>query len=339
MVQAKRAESLLHLDEGYQFGLGMFETIAVHDGRPLLFDRHMRRLAAGLRFLGIDGSAIAGGLFARGTAVPFAKATAAVRQLVQSEGREYASMAGLADLVLRSTLDDERRHVSDGRNREGAGIGNRIGAGHSADTVLKIMVSARNLSFSTRANPYERRDPSDAMRLTWSGVRRNETSPLTSHKTLNQGDNILETKIAKIHGYDGAVMLNSRSEISETTNANIFFVRHGGKNPDTEFCGFSLMTPAKDCGLLPGTLRDWVIAEGAPALGVDVEEAHIMPDELHGFDECFVTNALMGVWPVASIGAHRFRSTRFAEALRARYRSVPGIVATTATAHSKVECR
>ena len=33
----------IKLDEGFQFGLGVFETIAVEDGRLLLLDRHLQR--------------------------------------------------------------------------------------------------------------------------------------------------------------------------------------------------------------------------------------------------------------------------------------------------------
>ena len=41
------------VDEGYFFGLGFFETIAVKKGRPLLLDWHLERLVDSCRFLGI----------------------------------------------------------------------------------------------------------------------------------------------------------------------------------------------------------------------------------------------------------------------------------------------
>ena len=31
----------IKLDEGFQFGLGAFETISVEEGRPILLDRHL----------------------------------------------------------------------------------------------------------------------------------------------------------------------------------------------------------------------------------------------------------------------------------------------------------
>ena len=38
------------LDEGYSFGLGAFETIAVKDGKLIFLDRHLRRLDPGTAF-------------------------------------------------------------------------------------------------------------------------------------------------------------------------------------------------------------------------------------------------------------------------------------------------
>lgn len=43
----------INLDEGYQFGLGVFETIAVYDGNPVLLAEHLERLAGAMEFLKI----------------------------------------------------------------------------------------------------------------------------------------------------------------------------------------------------------------------------------------------------------------------------------------------
>ena len=42
------------LDEGYQFGLGVFETINLTGGRLVMLDRHLDRLRRGARALDID---------------------------------------------------------------------------------------------------------------------------------------------------------------------------------------------------------------------------------------------------------------------------------------------
>lgn len=44
------------LDEGYQFGLGVFETIAVERGTPILLDWHLERLCRSMKALGIRQS-------------------------------------------------------------------------------------------------------------------------------------------------------------------------------------------------------------------------------------------------------------------------------------------
>ncbi|RLK63343.1 branched-chain amino acid aminotransferase [Atopobacter sp. AH10] len=44
------------MDEGYQFGLGVFETIAVKKGIPLFLDWHLQRMNQSLKALGIKRS-------------------------------------------------------------------------------------------------------------------------------------------------------------------------------------------------------------------------------------------------------------------------------------------
>ncbi len=44
------------LDEGYQFGLGVFETIAVEQGTPLLLAWHLERLYSSMKTFGIQQS-------------------------------------------------------------------------------------------------------------------------------------------------------------------------------------------------------------------------------------------------------------------------------------------
>lgn len=41
-------------DDGFFFGLGVFETIAVENGKPVLPQKHLRRMRQGLKQLGIE---------------------------------------------------------------------------------------------------------------------------------------------------------------------------------------------------------------------------------------------------------------------------------------------
>lgn len=45
------------LDDGYRFGIGVFETIAVENKKPIFLDRHMRRLEEGIKKLRFHNTA------------------------------------------------------------------------------------------------------------------------------------------------------------------------------------------------------------------------------------------------------------------------------------------
>ena len=48
-VDGQPADALSLKDRGLAYGDGLFETIAVHNGSPVLLDRHLARLAEGCR--------------------------------------------------------------------------------------------------------------------------------------------------------------------------------------------------------------------------------------------------------------------------------------------------
>lgn len=94
-------------------------------------------------------------------------------------------------------------------------------------------------------------------------------------------------------GYADAMMLDWKGRVAECTGANIFFVKDG-----------QLHTPIADC-FLAGITRATVI-DLAKRRGIAVIERRIMPEELSGFDECFLTGSAAEVTPVAEIAHWRF---------------------------------
>ena len=44
MIIRKETNMNLHIDDGVQFGLGAFETIAVEKNKPVFLERHLQRL-------------------------------------------------------------------------------------------------------------------------------------------------------------------------------------------------------------------------------------------------------------------------------------------------------
>ncbi|GGB04757.1 branched chain amino acid aminotransferase [Brucella endophytica] len=98
---------------------------------------------------------------------------------------------------------------------------------------------------------------------------------------------------AEAKGYADAMMLDWRGQVAEATGANIFFVKDG-----------VIHTPTPDC-FLDGITRRTVI-DLAKRRGYEVVERAIMPEELDGFEQCFLTGTAAEVTPVAEIGPHRF---------------------------------
>lgn len=47
---------MLSADEGYFFGIGAFETIAVEEGKPILLKEHYARLIRAMEFFKIEHS-------------------------------------------------------------------------------------------------------------------------------------------------------------------------------------------------------------------------------------------------------------------------------------------
>ncbi|MDO5409726.1 MAG: aminotransferase class IV [Lachnospiraceae bacterium] len=220
-------------DDGFYFGLGVFETISVLNGVPALEAYHLERLASGLETLGIS--------------LPCEN-----QQILQQRMR----------MVMREFEEQNQEE----RDRY----------------VLKVCVTPQNLKITARRNTYTERDYEKGFHLRISPILRNETSPFTSIKSLNYGDNILEKRRAHREGFDEPVFLNRKGFLTEGATTNLFGVLDG-----------ELITPHASCGLLPGTVRRYVLEH------FFVREVEMTPQMLFDCTEVFVTNALLGIMPVS----------------------------------------
>ncbi len=98
---------------------------------------------------------------------------------------------------------------------------------------------------------------------------------------------------AESKGYADAMMLDWRGQVAEATGANIFFVEDG-----------VIHTPTADC-FLDGITRRTVMGL-ARDRGYEIVERAIMPEELTGFEQCFLTGTAAEVTPVSEIGPYTF---------------------------------
>ena len=98
---------------------------------------------------------------------------------------------------------------------------------------------------------------------------------------------------AERKGYADAMMLDWEGRVAECTGANIFFIKDG-----------TIHTPIADC-FLAGITRATAI-DLAKRRGIEVVERRIMPEELSGFSECFITGTAAEVTPVSEIAQWKF---------------------------------
>ncbi len=98
---------------------------------------------------------------------------------------------------------------------------------------------------------------------------------------------------AEARGCSDALMMDYRGYVAEATGANIFFVKDG-----------EVHTPKPDC-FLDGITRQTVIGM-LKDRQIKVHERHILPEELAGFEQCWLTGTAAEVTPVGQIGDWKF---------------------------------
>ncbi len=111
---------------------------------------------------------------------------------------------------------------------------------------------------------------------------------------------------AERKGYADAMMLDWQGRVAECTGANIFFIQDG-----------KIHTPIADC-FLSGITRKTAI-ELAKRRGIEVIERRIMPDELSGFSECFITGTAAEVTAVSEIAQWKFTPSAITHQLQDDY--------------------
>lgn len=124
--------------------------------------------------------------------------------------------------------------------------------------------------------------------LAISPHRQDPSRPLAGCKTGNYMANRLERRRAVRRGCQEALFLATDGRVLEGTATNLFVLNRG-----------VVQTPPLSSGVLPGITRKVLLREdrlGAAPL----EEADLSIQDLISAEEAFVTNALVGVIPVAT---------------------------------------
>lgn len=114
-------------------------------------------------------------------------------------------------------------------------------------------------------------------------------SQLAGIKHLNRLEQILARQEWNSEDIAEGIMLDHNGDLIEGTMSNLFIVRNK-----------SLYTPSlHNCGVA-GIIRQ-IILDGAEQLKIPYEIGRITLDDLFLADEVFLTNSLIGLWPVKKI--------------------------------------
>ncbi len=111
-------------------------------------------------------------------------------------------------------------------------------------------------------------------------------------KTMAYLDSLLAKQQALAAGADEAIRLDWQGLVAEGAAVNLFAL-HG-----------DVLSTAPVPGIVPGVVRQIVVSQ-AHAIGLRVREVALSFAEFVGADECFATNAIIGVCPVVEIDGMR----------------------------------
>lgn len=246
IVNGVASTTIAIADRGLQFGDGLFETLAVRAGEPLLWDAHMQRLRVGAARLNID-------------------------------------------LVAPEQLRDEIDALCRGHER----------------AVLKLIVTrgSSGRGYRALANTPTRiatlwpwpdyRTQRMGIDLTVCKTPLCDNPQLAGIKHLNR----LEQVLARAEWGDEfaeGVMCDTHGNAICGTMSNLFVVANG-----------RIATPALNrCGIR-GIMRDAILG-CASDIGVAHEERALSLQEVSAAQEVFVSNSLIGIWPVKTFQQRRW---------------------------------
>jgi aminodeoxychorismate lyase len=146
-----------------------------------------------------------------------------------------------------------------------------------------------------------------AISLSITNIRVATGDILTTIKSNNKLGSIMAKRFAKEKNTDDGLIINSDGNITETSSANIFYIKDG-----------ILRTPPINDGVLPGVTRRLTLGL-ASSLGLAVKEESIAPKKLEQANAIFVTSAATGIRNVKQIEDTKFPKNQLVNQLQKAY--------------------
>lgn len=144
----------------------------------------------------------------------------------------------------------------------------------------------------------------DSVKLAYQRQARHAACEFAGTKITSWAMNLTWLEKAQERGFDEVILLNERGEVAECTSANIFIAK-----------GSEVWTPPLSSGCLPGITREVILGE-VRVPGIKVIEKTVMPADLEGADEVFITSTTRDLLLVRQVEEQKVgRSDRARKAL------------------------
>jgi len=243
LVNGNEETSIDVRDRGFQYGDGLFETIAYRNNKLQLWDEHMQRLRSGCKRLSLS----------------------CVEESTWLDDIEKCQLGNEAVIKLSISR----------------GVSGRGYAYTTGDSVTRVTAS-----FAMPVYPEENQQ-GIAVIICKTPVSIN--TALAGIKHLNRLENVLARNEWCDDEIAEGFMFDNHGHLIEGTMSNVFCV-----------LGDELYTPSVEHSGVAGVMRQQVI-ELAKELNIPVNIVDISKQNFLQMDAVFVTNSLIGLWPVKKI--------------------------------------
>ena len=242
------------LKRGFNFGDGLFETIRVFNGKIICLDAHFNRISSGLDVLKIKQNYS----FNQNSLERY------INELLLYKNIKYGGKVKV--YIFRAGLGTYKPETNQ----------------------MSFVVEAMDLE----QNKYVLNKKGFLVDIYHEYSK--TVNQLSFFKTSNSLLYVLAAVTASENNLDDLFIVNQKSEIIESSNSNVFFLKED-----------VLLTPPLNSGCIEGVMRIEVI-RAAKDLGINVLESNVYEEDLEKSREIFLTNVISGIRWVGGYKKKRF---------------------------------
>lgn len=249
LINGQPQTTIEYTDRGLHYGDGLFETIALVNGRLQLWQLHMQRLHDGCKRIQLPP----------------------VNESLWLH--DIAQLNATGNCVIKLLL-----------TRGSGGRGYRFPEATQVTRIAAVYPWPEHPASNAQ----------DGVTVTVCGTAASVNPALAGLKHLNRLENVLARNEWLDASLAEGLMLDDHGHVIEGTMSNLFAVKNG-----------EVHTPLLNRAGVRGVMRAHII-NLAKQLNIPVQEHDISLSALHQMDELFLTNSLIGIWPVKQLQATEF---------------------------------